>query len=332
MKTKLFYISATFFILLFHMPLFAESIKIGTWNIERLGDPGRGFSGIGSGNLPLRTDDQLKAIAVLLRDTLKIDLIALQEVAISESKGNFNISTSLKKITQSLGRNWRYHVGNPGEKNKDSKGEKTDNIQCAFVWNTQRVKHLKIFDFSFPNEIVGEKRLFDRKPLIGYFVAIENGKRRNDFLLVNVHLTSGQDNDENHLAAMVILEQNIDDALKKNGIKESDRIILGDFNDNPFAKEGDRLKYSDFLYKYLRWKGYSNLVNENTGTTRMNKYLSSIIDHILVNNSAKRHIPDTVAVRYFPSNNKNVLAQWRKTYSDHFPLTFQIKIGRDDAN
>lgn len=297
MKTKLFYIWTTFFILLFHMPLFAESIKVGTWNIEHLGSPGRGLGGIGSGNLPLRTDKQLKAIAALLRDTLKIDLLALQEVAVSDSYRNFNISTPLEEITQALGENWSYHVGNPGRENTDP----VHNMQCAFVWNTQRVKSIKIFDFSFSNEMVGRKRLFDRKPLFGYFEAVQNGESRNDFLLINVHLTSGQYNDENHLAAMVILEQNIYYTLKQNDIKESDRIVLGDFNDNPFAKEDGRLKYSDFLYQYMAQKGYSNLVKENTGATRMDDNLRSIIDHILVNKGAKGHIPDTVAVRYYPS-------------------------------
>lgn len=327
MKTKLFYIWTTFFILLFYMPLFAESIKIGTWNIEHLGSPGRGTGGIGNGKLPLRTDKQLKAIAALLRDTLKIDLIALQEVVISKSDSNSNISTPLNKITHALGENWSYHVGNPGRENTNP----VNNMQCAFVWNTQRVRAINIFDFSFPNEEVGQEPLFDRKPLIGYFEAIQNGESRNDFLLVNIHLTSGKYNDENHLAALVILEQNIANDLKQNGVQESDRIILGDFNDNPFEKKEDGTpKYSDLLYQYMAWKGYSNLVKENTGATRMDDNLRSIIDHILVNKGAKGHIPDTVAVRYYPSKDKKKLAQWRKTYSDHFPLTFEIKIKKDD--
>jgi exonuclease III len=99
------------------------------------------------------------------------------------------------------------------------------------------VRLVKAFNFSFTNEYVGQKRLFDRLPLVGYFQALKDGSDTNDFLLVNVHLTSGQNNDENHLAAMVIIEQNIKNHLKREGIKESDKIVLGDFNDNQFAKK-----------------------------------------------------------------------------------------------
>lgn len=150
--------------------------------------------------------------------------------------------------------------------------------------------------------------------------------------LVNVHLTSGQNNDENHLAAMVIIEQNMNIQLKREGIKESDRIVLGDFNDNQFAKNADGTpKYMDLLYKYMELKKFDCLVTEQIGATRMDANLTSIIDKILVNSSAKRHLQDTAVTKYMPPDSSTSgLAEWRKTYSDHFPLMIEIKVANQD--
>ena len=73
-----------------------------------------------------------------------------------------------------------------------------------------------------------------------------------------------------------------------HGIRETDHIILGDFNDNPFAvdDQGER-RFSD---QYMSEKGYSNLVSTGTGATRMDNNLSSIVDHLLVNRSARGHL------------------------------------------
>ncbi len=303
-----------------------ETIKVVTWNIEHLGSHGRGLGGIGAGSLPKRTDDQLKEIADFIRDELKADLIAVQEVAVTMLHEGLNISDPLEKIVNELGEDWSYFVGNSGgEVELDS----IHNMQNAFIWNAKKVRLVKILNFTFPNEIVGDKHLFDRTPLIGYFQALKDNQDTNDFLIANVHLASGQGNDENHLVAMVIVERNLKNLLKRNNIKESDRIIMGDFNDNPFAKKDDgSAKYSDLLYQYMGEKKYTDLVTEETGATRMDNNLQSIIDHILVNNSGKRHLKEMSVKKHNPPNDS--MAEWRKTYSDHFPLVFEIKVDSED--
>ena len=115
-------------------------------------------------------------------------------------------------------------------------------------------------------------------------------------------------------------------------IKESDRIILGDFNDNPFATDDDGdPRYSDFLYQYMAWKKYDNLVSSSTGYTRMDANLSSIIDHVLANNSARRHLESTTVTKYLPPDASPAgLATWRETYSDHLPLIVRLKVEDED--
>lgn len=307
----------------------AEKIRVATWNIEHLGSPGRGLGGIGSGNLPKRSPEQLKKIATFIKNDIKADLIAVQEVAISGKNLDIYISDPLETIVDELGDDWSYYIDST-RCNMDYLDSK-HNMSNAFIWNTARVRAVKMFSVEFPNEYVGKKPLFDREPLVGYFEAKKGSEYTNDFLITNVHLTSGQYNDENHIVAMIIIEQNMNTLLKSKHIKESDRIILGDFNDNPFAKDdAGKPRYTDLLYRYMEWKKYTDLVTDTTGATRMDSNLSSTIDHILVNNSAARHLTQESqknAERIFPESD---LAQWRDTYSDHFPLVIEIKVESKD--
>ena len=328
MKTKL--ISFSIFVFCFIQTTFAlDTIRIVTWNIEHLGSPGRGLGGIGSGSLQLRTESQLKEIARFIRDDLTADLLALQEVAITDTSRFGRFSDPLEIIVRELGADWTYHIGNPG--NEIQMGS-IHNMQNAFLWNMKKVHAEKIMNFHFSNDTVGRKRLFDRLPLVGYFQALKNGQNTNDFVIVNLHLASGQDNDENHLAAIVIVEQNISNLLKLNNINESDRIILGDFNDNPFAKDQTGVPiHLDLTYKYLESQKYDNLVTESMKFTRLNNEKSSIIDHIFVNSSIKsRHLNGSIE-RFLPdtSSTQN-LANWRRNYSDHLPLIINIKVANQD--
>jgi endonuclease/exonuclease/phosphatase family metal-dependent hydrolase len=307
----------------------AEKIRVATWNIEHLGSSGRGLGGIGSGNLPKRSPEQLKKIATFIKNDIKADLIAVQEVAVSGKNLDVYISESLETIVDELGDDWSYYIDST-RCNMDYL-DSHENMSNAFIWNAAKVRAVKMFSVEFPNEYVGKKPLFDREPLVGYFEMKKGFEYTNDFLITNVHLTSGQDNDENHIVAMVIIEQNMNTLLKSQHIKESDRIILGDFNDNPFAKDdANKPEYTDLLYKYMEWKKYTDLVNETTGATRMDANLSSTIDHILVNNSAANHLTQKSkknTERIFPQGD---LAQWRQTYSDHFPLVIEIKVENKD--
>lgn len=322
-------IIATCILLVYNTTFAQNELRIATWNIEHLGSPGRGLGGIGAGGLPLRSEAQLKEIAGLIRDDLRVDLLAIQEVAITGVSDFGHISDPLEAIIEELGDDWSYHIGKPGD---EIELGSIHNMQNAFLWNAAKVRAVKLLDLEFPNEFVGKKHLFDRIPLIGYFQALKDNEDTNDFLLVNVHLTSGQGNDENHLAAMVIIEQNLRNLLRKHNFKESDRIILGDFNDNPFARDEDGdLRYIDLLYRYVETRGYQDLVTEEIGFTRLNDQKTSIIDHILVNRGiASRHLVGSVE-RFLPENSSDEdLARWRRTFSDHLPLIVTLKVANKD--
>ena len=316
-----------FCFLISFVPIWADSIRVTTWNIECLGISSRGYaSGYGQKRLPRRTDNQLKSIGLFIRDTLKADLVALQEIGITDEISNVSRSTPLDKITAMMGDDWKYHLPNKKQTHQ------TKSMYLGYLWNSQRIRAIKISSLELFDLKMEGKSLFNRKPLIGYFEILKNGKAKNDFLLVNVHLASGQDNDENHLIAMTLIEYYLNSTLKKLNIKESDRIILGDFNDNPYAKrKSGRRKYSDALYRHMQFKKYANFVTKDFSSTRMSQNLDSIIDHMLINSSAKRHVVQKRKAKiWLPSNGPKSFSNWRETYSDHFPISIDIKIGKDD--
>ncbi len=303
-----------------------DHLTVTTWNIETLGGDGRGFAGgFGRRDLEKRTDDQLKAIAKLIKDTLNSDIVAFQEASITHKDGDFSLSRPLDKIVAELGSSWAYYL--PWV---DQIPSGHANMFVGFLWNKSRVNLLNVYAMDIENPDLAGSPLFPRVPLIGYFEAIKDEEGANDFAIVNLHLKSGQANDENHLIAVTLLEYNLRNSLLAHEIKESDRIILGDFNDNPYARtSAGNLRFSKGLYTHLRFKGYTNLITPDFHSTRMDQALKSVIDHILVNKGARGHISQKKADIFLPGNS-DTFADWRRTFSDHFPISFGLKIRPDD--
>jgi len=323
-----------------------EKLTITTWNIEHLGSPGRGFGGgfggFGRGSipprnqqLPRRTDDDLKKIAAFIRDDLKSDLLALQEIGITARSRGRSKSEPLDEIVTELegdSGDWSYFLPSVDETpSKDDAG----NEFLGFLWNRRKVRLLTVFEMPFENQELAGKSLFDRKPLVGYFDALkDDGSTGNDFVLVNLHMASGQGHDENHLIAMTLIQFELASALANHAVSESDIIILGDFNDNPSLKKSSgKPEFSNAMYVHMDFKGFVDLSTADLKTTRMNSKLNSLIDHILVNKSAQADVLQERATIFKPGGgdgNPDLFAGWRLTFSDHFPLSFEMKIRVDN--
>lgn len=306
----------------------ADDIKLTTWNIEHLGTDGRGFGGgFGGGSIDLRTSEQLKAIASFIKDELKSDIIALQEISIDYEDNGASRNERLDEIVGELGSPWQYYL--PPEHSDHH----NQSMYVGYLWNSETVNAAKFAPLQTPNLNLAGKALFDRSPVIGYFEVKTPNDTSNDFIVVNVHLASGQHNDENHLIAMTLIEYQLNSALKALRIKESDRIILGDFNDNPYAKSrsGKNMR-TPALYDHMAFKGYTDFVTEDFHSTRMDSNLTSVIDHILVNQSARRDIDEDKAEIWLPAGGESVFATWRQTYSDHFPISIYINKATKDTD
>jgi endonuclease/exonuclease/phosphatase family metal-dependent hydrolase len=303
-------------------------ITVTTWNIEHLGSGGRGFGGgFGAGALDARTDEQLRDIARLIRDELGSEILAIQEIAVTRVENGRSRSDPLDVISGALGGDWSYFLPATA-----AVPDEAENMFCAFLWNSDRVNALNIFPMGLPNHDLAGGPLFARQPLVGYFEAIRDGAGTNDFVLVNVHLKSGQDNEENHLIAITVIEHGLTDALEHRQIRESDRIILGDFNDTPYARTAaGHPRYSSALYQHMAFKKYVDLVTDETGATRMDDNLTSIIDHVLVSSSSQQHMVEVSVRKFMPGDGDTAqFAAWRATFSDHFPLSFDITVAAVD--
>lgn len=267
----------------------------------------------------MRTDAQLRDIADFIKNDLQADILAVQEIA---RTGPNHTSLELDKIVDRLGNSWNYILADEPA---------VTNMVNGFIWNNDKITVIEAFTISMPNIELAGKELFDRMPVALYFETKQAGKtNRNDIILINVHMASGQTNDENHAIAMIALEHALNGVLRDHEVKESDRVILGDFNDNPHKKTAaGNPKYIDTLYHHMERKKYTDLVDASLQFTRMDANLSSLIDHILVNNSAQKQISSTTAVRFTPGDS-STFAVWRQTFSDHFPLSFMLEVEADD--
>ena len=172
-----------------------DHLTITTWNIENLGGDGRGFAGgFGRGTLDPRTPAQLEEIADLIRDDLGSDIVAIQEISITSIEDGVSICAPLDTIRDELGDGWEYFIPEV-----DDIPEGHANLFCGFLWNRNRVNLLRVFAMSLPNPDLAGAHLFDRSPVAAYFEAINGFNGTNDFVVINVHLKSGQGHDENHL-------------------------------------------------------------------------------------------------------------------------------------
>lgn len=308
--------------------VYAQGLNILTWNIENLGSQGRGATqGFGATELPLRTDLDLQYIGGFIEQVLKADIIAIQEVAITDVVDGIPVNEPLNKIITFMGPEWQYAIA-PKRKDDTEKSQ-----YVGYIWNSSTVRALDILPMPVPQVSLAGKPLFEQVPLIGYFEALGfRGEAENDFVLVNVQLSEGEDNDENHLIAITHVEQQLTPVLKAVGITEQDRIILGTFNDNPYRanKEGEPL-YTNALYDHMSFKGYEDAVQVDAHSTRMDLQLSSVIDHILINEAASKHIlGEERADIWLPKAGASVFPAWRRTYSDHFPIRIQLRVSYDD--
>lgn len=294
-----------------------QSITIASWNIEHLGSPGRGFPE--NKGLKPRTDAQLIELASLIRDSLSLEVVCAQEIAISKNNSGKYYSSELERITKNLGSKWKYHV--------PEVSGKAASMQNAFIYNDAKVHLVSVSEMNLTDTIIGKAKLFDRKPLVGYFHPT-NGK--DGFVVINLHLASGKDNFKNHFIAIKRILNNLNHHLEKNNINdEQNIIILGDLNDNPFEKKanGSCCKYPDDLYTFMSQNGYLNLVNASFTSTRMDSRLISIIDHIFISSGAQQHVNQNQANIFRPSDlSLSGRLKWRTTYSDHFPIYFEFDL------
>ncbi|MFT7535687.1 MAG: exonuclease III [Hyphomicrobiaceae bacterium] len=272
-----------------------EDICIGSWNIEFLGaDPKY------RRDTPPRSDNDMVAIGLKIKQ-LGVAVLGVQEICGEEP---------LQAVAAAAGPAWRAVLGTSGKwsDNKTQQG-------VGFVYDSSIVDLLYAEELlEFPSELDGVS-VFHRKPVTACF---RHRKTGCDFRVVIVHLKAGRKArdlqkrkaEAGHLRSWV-------GKLLEDVHEDRDIVIMGDFN-STYGDDPETVLESGGLMQYLD--------HQRTAPTIM--HFDTPIDQFCVTKAFREVQRNSFVSHHVPDAKERVL--WRKTYSDHFPVTLRMTPLADD--
>jgi endonuclease/exonuclease/phosphatase family metal-dependent hydrolase len=303
----------------------AVTHSVGAWNLEhfKFGSK-RGFPEFKEG-IRVRTDADYQAIASAIRSQLALSIVALSEI----NGDGETAAPELEHLKFLLGGHWEYRIAKSGREQR-----------VAFLWNTTRAK-LKsaIHEIPFPTELVQEKDIFARDPLVGHFTLLDgNGAEQNDFLFVALHLASLQSLNENHNKAMeklrIALHQHVDGTATLQSEKEI--LIAGDMNASRYDNYPENFwdNYDEVTTVNTKGFSFTTLAGRTAEDYRATRVVGrqpvpkSFIDYFLASKDLMNDIavPSALVAWELAEND---FMKYRLVYSDHFPIVVKIKISPD---
>jgi endonuclease/exonuclease/phosphatase family metal-dependent hydrolase len=298
---------------------------VGAWNLEWLHDSrGRGFpeNTNGGPSYGPRIDADYQEIAETIRDRIGAKIMVLSEV----NGASAAQSHELDRLLTKLGGAWRYFLAPTGGQQR-----------LAILYDSSAARRDRCIEITVPLTKVQDKDIFDRDPLACSFTFLgSGGAARNDLLVVAVHLAAGQHLATNHDSAMALLSRKLRD-LTTNGTfsaNERDVLIAGDFNasryDNKIETFWDNLAPTGFQFRTLS----PDDGDQYPGTRLAGVPLlpKSQIDYIMASARTGGLITELgepfaqVRVDLLPT----VFDTFRRTQSDHIPVTIRVRIVPDD--
>jgi len=211
-------------------PAAATTCMIGAWNLEWFHNGKmRGFPETPDA-FPPRTPQQIQVIADAIGQ-LNVAFLSLTEIngrLVTANEGDTATrSEEMDALVQALGgAPWEYAMGASGQSQ-----------HIAFLYDGARVRVNSVTEFVVPFLSIEGSDIFARDPLVAHITLLSNGQARNDFVIVGLHLASGQDKEQNHDAAMTTLLARLAQAQASGqlgGTAEHDVILLGDLNASMF--------------------------------------------------------------------------------------------------
>ncbi|MCY2958373.1 MAG: hypothetical protein NT107_15210 [Planctomycetota bacterium] len=272
-----------------------QPLRIGTWNLEFLGAPGDFRN-----KLPMRDEDDFRKLGQKVRE-LGVSVLAVQEIS---------GEAPLQKVTAAAGPSWRMVLGTTGIWENSPVSQ-----SIGFLYDTARLELLTAEELLFlPRELEGVP-IFHRVPVTATFRDKVTGF---DFRLVTVHLKAGQkepDLKKRELEALQLKRWL--DTLLNDANEDQDIAVLGDFNSSYGAKPQQILEQGSRLHY---------LVPKEPLPTIM--HFPEQIDQVVFADGFNELRTTSFTVDGdFDGMQKEA---WRKTYSDHFPVTVEIACTRDE--
>ncbi len=271
------------------------TLRVGTWNLEFLGDPANHRD-----KLPPRDDTDFVKIGQYLR-ALGPSVLAVQEIC---------GAAPLRKVAAAAGPTWDLVLGTTGGWDD---GKTAQNI--GFLYDTARVELLSAEELlDFPRTL-DNLPIFHRVPVTACFRDRQSGC---DFRAVTVHLKASQKPDDlkkRKLEATVLRDWLL--LLEADAHEDQDIVLLGDFN-STYGADPETVLETAGVVRYLR-------PAEPTPTIL---HFPEPIDQIAPSPRFEEVDRTSYSV-HGPLPDADRVA-WRKTYSDHFPVTFDLRASGDD--
>jgi len=282
----------------------SNELRIGTWNLEFFGGPPAMRSVFLDGGkrreLPARDEQDLQKIGAFIRE-LGVSVLAVQEI------GN---EATLRALCQQIGPSWSLVLGTTGGwtdgKALQAIGFLYDDARVELLWAEEML--------DFPRE-KDNLPIFHRVPVTACFKDRASGL---DFRAVCVHLKAGKetnDQKKRSLEAAGLRDWLI--TLQASKDEDQDIVVLGDFNSG----------YGTDAQKSLESSGAARYLPQRSAEPTI-MHFDEPIDQIAPSPRFLEALPET-----FDAHGEAAQADketWRKTYSDHFPVTVTLKSERDD--
>ena len=305
------------------MPAPNRGFVVGTWNLEYLhNDRSRGFPEYLAGG-PLyapRTDADYAAIADVLRDKLRVDLVSLQEINAETESDAEPRSGELERLLTYLGPPYQGVVSRSG-----------GNQHLAVCWNSRRVRVDTTFELSYPPlDVSGD--LFARDPLVVGVTLIHEGVEQSDLLFVALHLASGRSRTRNHDSALALLADTLSILIQSPAsplVSERDILLAGDFNFDPYDA------YRERVLEEMHLGSWQILSDPNGPLTRLGGVPllpASRLDFMICSDAmtGPRRIIDVGSVQAHIQLATGGYDAFRGTFSDHVPVTVRLRPAPDD--
>lgn len=252
----------------------------------------------GQRNDPPRTDADRDAIAAKVRE-LGVDVLAVGEI---------DGRDALEDLAGRIGPEWRSVLGTTGIIGDSPVRQ----LGVGFLWDSSSLELVDAGEFTALPRYEDGLPVYHRVPVTAAFRARDGGP---DFRLVAVHLKAGMKPNDSRKRTIELegLRGRLEAMLEVEG-EDGDVIVLGDFNHDTVAPEA-------------RVFGEGGFATYPRGVGRTIIHFDEQIDHI---------VPlagfDEVDMASFRIHNEAMAApgEWRDGYSDHFPVTIDLRAVADD--
>ncbi len=282
-----------------------KTVRLGTWNIEWLGNSGKRKK-------PAQDPDDL---AKYIRAS-KVDLLGLNEIthdAEGDEPRNKTLTKTLEALKKETGKEWQ-HLLFPSE-DKDYKDQ-----LCGVAWNTSVVQLVgKPYRIPIRRGPKADENLWRRHP---YAVKFSFGEKKTDVVLIPVHMKS------NRGGITVMSKVRTEEAntliralaAAQNHFKDDDILILGDLNclirDEPALARFRAVGFRDLNF------------DDDTSWIKERIYPAAPFDRILVPEDQ----PEFKDCRFhvFREHHLDSEKAYREKLSDHYLVYTDIKVMDDD--